>query len=264
MTVSEFLARFYQRGNNLTDSEIEQGMEAVRRLGVEHERITGLAKEYQELSTARGEGLDRLRKERGGLRRYARKLIQGKVYCETGNVDGEHVCEEFTAPARGTCDLCAELAEAVEVLGPDWWKPVEDSAERESLLERFSKSFYLRHDHSYSGMEVYQWLKDALAPQPAAKPSTDPLDVVGRLGSAGYQTVVVPQPTATGEGPGDGELLDAIERMARACVKEVFGENARCGFLVSLEGDVLSGTVKDYPHNNLRDAIRAAMKEKSK
>ena len=54
----------------------------------------------------------------------------------------------------------------------------------------------------------------------------------------------------------DTERLDKIEAAARQSIADVFGDDARCGFIVS-DGDVLSGTIEDYPHATLREAVDA-------
>jgi hypothetical protein len=88
-------------------------------------------------------------------------------------------------------------------------------------------------------------LTAALAPPPAAR-STDPLDVVGRLGSEGYQTIVVPQPAATVEGPGKAEMFDWIAARPITAGR----------ILLDVCAPISSSV-------NFSDAIRAAMKADS-
>ena len=55
----------------------------------------------------------------------------------------------------------------------------------------------------------------------------------------------------------DTERLDKIEAAARQSIADMFGDDTRCGFIVSSDGDVLSGTIEDYPHATLREAVAA-------
>jgi hypothetical protein len=55
----------------------------------------------------------------------------------------------------------------------------------------------------------------------------------------------------------DTERLDKIEAAARQSIVDMFGADARCGFIVSSDGDVLSGTIEDYPYATLREAVDA-------
>ena len=55
----------------------------------------------------------------------------------------------------------------------------------------------------------------------------------------------------------DTERLDKIEAAARQSIVYMFGADARCGFIVSSAGDVLSGTIEAYPYATLREAVDA-------